>query len=185
MNSNESNDDMDGMTDDATDNATDSAADSAIDREAFAWPIAELDPIQKMRALVAGLPYVASDEALFDVSFDEFWSFIEDLESNTPRIEGLVSRLRILERDGDRLRLKSRSAFGFWEEFDVILRPGWCVMRSRSGQIGMAARPESPTQTRFFHFEGSALLGRIARPFFAWNVRQDLRRLRRLLPRQH
>jgi len=147
----------------------------------YAWPTIELDPVEKMRALAANLRHVAVDETVFNVPFESFWRFIEDLETNTPRIEGAVSRLEILERDGDRLRLKSRSPFGIWDEFDAILRPGFCVMQGRSGQIGMAARPEGKTKTRYFHFEGTRLLGRLGRPFFAWNIRQDFRRLRKLL----
>jgi len=152
-----------------------------IESERYAWPNSDIDPVEKMRALAASLPYVAADETVFDVPFETFWHFIEDLEVNTPRIEGAVRQLKILDRNGDRLRLKARSPIGFWDEFDVILRSGFCVMQGRSGQIGMAARPESETTTRYFHFEGTKILGRIARPFFAWNVRQDFRRLRRLL----
>ena len=54
-------------------------------------------------------------------------------------------------------------------------------MVSSIGEIGMAARPESETATRFAHFEGSTRLGRLARPLFSWNIRQDFRKLRRLL----
>ncbi len=152
-----------------------------LETERYAWPTVEIDPVEKMRAIAAALPYVASDEAVFDAPFERFWRFIEDLETNTPRIEGTVDRLEILERNGDRLRLKARTPIGTWDEFDVVLRRGFCVMQGRSGQIGMAARPESGTTTRFFHFEGTPMLGRIARPFFSWNIRQDFRRLRELL----
>ncbi len=134
-----------------------------------------------MRALAANLPHVAIDEAVFDAPFDRFWSFVEDFESNTARIEGSVSQLKILERNGDRLRLNVRSPIGLWHEFGVVLRPGFCVMQGRFGQVGMAARPEGETQTRYFHFEGARMLGRFARPFFAWNIRQDFRRIRSLL----
>ncbi len=158
-----------------------STIDRPIDREMFAWPSVDLDPVERMRVLAASLPHVAAQEATFDVPFDRFWRFIEDLENNTPRIEGMVSRLQILERNDDRLRLRARSPIGTWSEFDVVLRPGWCVMQGTTGQIGMAARPEGETRTRYFHFEGNRFLGRIARPFFAWNVRQDFRRLRELL----
>ena len=132
--------------------------------------------------MAGGLPHVAQDEAVFDVPFDRFWSYLTDFEANTPRIEGTVGRVLELERDGDRLTLEARGPLiGPWQRFDVVLRPGWCLMRTRIGEIGMAARPETGRSTRYFHFEGSALLGRIARPFFAWNIRQDFRRLRRLL----
>jgi hypothetical protein len=152
-----------------------------IEIERYAWPTAALDPVAKMRALAAGLPHVASNEAVFDVPFDRFWEFIVDFENNTARIEGTVTRVRILDRQDERLRLEARSVIGLWDEFDVVLRPGWCVMRARSGQVGMAAHPEGPTQTRYFHFEGSPIFGRLARPFFAWNIRQDFRRLRKFL----
>jgi len=157
-------------------------SDDPIEIERYSWPAATLDPVAKMRALAAGLPNAAIDEAVFDVPFDRLWSFIEDLEGNTPRFEGLVNRLRILDRDGERIRLEARTPIGLSIEFDCVLRSGWCTMQSGSSQIGMAAHPESPTQTRFIHFESSSVLGRLARPLFAWNIRQDFRRLRRLLP---
>jgi hypothetical protein len=157
------------------------AASSPLESDRYAWPTLDVDPVEKMRALAANLPWVAVDETVFDVPFDSFWRFIEDLETNTPRIESTVNKLEILDRYGDRLRLKARSPIGVWDEFDAVLRPGFCVMQGRSGQIGMAARPESETTTRYFHFEGTKSLGRIARPFFAWNIRQDFRRLRKLL----
>jgi hypothetical protein len=156
--------------------------DEPIDQASYAWPTAELDPIIKMRAIAASLPHVGSDETVFDIPFDRFWPSLVDFEANTPRIEGTVSRVRILERNGENARLEVRSALGFWNEFEVIERPGWCLMQAKVGQIGMAARPEGPGRTRYFHFEGSQLLGRLARPFFAWNVRQDFRRIRTLLP---
>lgn len=134
-----------------------------------------------MRALAAALPNVALDETCFDVSFDRLWSFIADLEGNTPRFEGAVKDLRILSREGDSIRLEARTPAGLWMDFDAVLRPGWCLMRSRYGQVGMAARPEGPDACRFLHFEGSTVLARPTRPYFAWNIRQDFRRLRELL----
>ena len=155
--------------------------DDPIEIERYAWPTADLDPVAKMRALAAGLPNAAVDEAVFDVPFDRLWPFIEDLESNTPRFEGTVNRLRILDRSGEQIRLEARTPIGLWIAFDCVLRSGWCIMRSNKGQIGMAAHPEGSTQTRFIHFECSSLFGRLARPLFAWNIRQDFRRLRSLL----
>ncbi|MFK7894921.1 MAG: hypothetical protein AB8G23_03745 [Myxococcota bacterium] len=152
-----------------------------IQAEAYAWPIAELDPVERMRALAAALPHVALDETRFDVPFEQLWSFIADLEGNTKRFEGGVTDLRILSRQGDTLQLEARTPPGFWMAFDAVLRPGWCLMKSRFGQVGMAARPEGPNACRFVHFEGSKRLGRLTRPYFAWNIRQDFRRLRGLL----
>ena len=157
-------------------------SDDAIEIDRDAWPTATLDPVARMRALAAGLPNVAIDETVFDVSFERFWPFIEDLEANTPRYEGTVHALRILDRvldaDGEQIRLEARTPLGFWIPFDCVLRSGWCIMQSKSGQIGMAAHPESPTRTRFIHFERASTFSRLARPFFAWNIRGDFRRLR-------
>jgi hypothetical protein len=161
-------------------------SDDAIEIDRDAWPTATLDPVAKMRALAAGLPNVAIDETVFDVSFERFWPFIEDLEGNTPRYEGAVHALRILDRvldgDGEQIRLEARTPLGLWIPFDCVLRSGWCIMQSKSGQIGMAAHPESPAQTRFIHFERASMFSRLARPFFAWNIRGDFRRLRAVFP---
>jgi hypothetical protein len=151
-----------------------------IEADHYAWPEADLDPIAKMRALAAGLPNAAIDETLFDVPFERFWPFIADLENNTALYEGAVSRLRILDRQDESIRLEARSPFGIWIPFDCILRSGWCIMQSKSGQIGMAAHPKNATQTRFIHFEASSSFGRLTRPIFAWNIRGDFRRLRNL-----
>lgn len=159
-------------------------ADRPIDLAAEAWPTVRLDPVSRMRALASGLPHVAVDETVFDVEFDRLWGFIADLETNTPRFEGAVSRLRVLDRAGDRIVLESKgpvAAVSPWIRFDVVLRPGWCLMRSSLGQVGMAAHAEAPGRTRFLHFEGSAWASRFTRPLFAWNIRQDFRRIRSLL----
>jgi hypothetical protein len=152
-----------------------------ISREAYAWPTAELDPVARMRALAAGLPHVAIDETVFDASFERLWSFIADLEANVPRFEGAVRHLRVAHREGDRLRLETRTPMGVRVDFDCVLRPGWCVMSSSRGQVGMAARPEGDDRTRFVHFERSSFLTPLTRPLFAWNIRQDFRRIRALL----
>lgn len=164
--------------------------DAPLDVQALAWPTAELDPIARMRALAAAMPHVATDETVFDVDFDRFWGFIAELDRSAPAFEATVARARIVSRASDaeralppaqrseRLVLEARSPLaGPWIRFDVVLRPGWCLMHSRFGEVGMAAAPESAERTRFFHFEGSALLGRLVRPLFAWNIRQDFRKL--------
>lgn len=185
----------------------DPALEAPIEANRYAWPSATLDPVARLRALAAARPHLAIDETVFDVSFERFWPFVADLEGSTPRYEGLVARAQILERRpaaatrahaddgraavgagaepeaaGERLVIETRGPLpGPPMKFDVVLRPGWCLMRSSLGEVGMAAAPEGPDRTRFVHFEGSARLGRLLRPFFAWNIRQDFRRLRRLL----
>jgi len=159
----------------------DVAGSRPIEAHLFTWPEVSPDPVMKMRALASALPHCAVREIIFDAPFDRVWDFISDLENNTPRFEKTVARLEILNRSGDSLRIRARMSIGLRTDFDVILRPGWCLMDSRFGQIGMAARPEGNLKTRFIHFEGSALFGRILRPYFHWNIGGDFRRLNRLL----
>lgn len=151
--------------------------DRPIDAELFAWPEVVLDPVSKMRAITEALPYCAVRETVFDAPFDRVWDFISDLEHSTVQFERSVRRVEILEQSGESLRVRSRTITGFSTEFDVVLRPGWCLMNSRFGQIGMAARPEGEGSTRFIHFEGSPLFGRLLRPYFHWNIGGDFRRL--------
>ena len=170
------------MNSDTPDTTT---ADPPIDVESGTWPVVEIDPVAKLRALAAGIPLAVVDEALFDVPFERFWGFVGDLEKSTPRIEGSVHGVRILERRGDdRLRLEIRTLIGTRDEFEVVLRPGYCIMQSGRAVVGMAARPEGPHRTRYFHFEGARRFRWFLRPILAWNIRQDFRRLRRLLERE-
>lgn len=141
------------------------------------WPVVELDPVARLRALAAALPWVSLEECVIEAPFARVWSYIEDLEHGVPQFEGNVRRIEILSRDGERLALRSFAPGGFAMQLDAVLRPGWCIMRSTFGEIGMAATPLGPAATRFAHFEGSRRLGRLARPLFRRFVRRDLARL--------
>lgn len=154
---------------------------TAIDPTLFDWPNAQLDPVEKMRILAAGLPHVAIAETVFETDFDRFWDFIANLEHSTPLYEGAVSRLRVLDRDEDRLRIESSLIPGLWTESKMVLRRGWCLMSSRWGNVGMAARAEGPGRTRFVHFEGVQHFRRLLRPLLRRNIEGDFKRLRSLL----
>lgn len=157
------------------------ATDRPIQANAFAWPSAEFDPVERMRILAAALPHAAAHEIVFETDFDRLWSFVADLEANTKRYEALVSKLVIRSRSGEKLEVDSQLLPGLTQRLDVVLRPGWCLMQSRWGEIGMAARPESPTQTRFIHFERAKVASRLLRPLFDLNIRHDFRKLSALL----
>lgn len=144
---------------------------------ATAWPAVELDPVARLRALAASMPWVSLEEAVIAAPFARVWSYIDDMERGVPQFEGNVRRIEILARDGERLRLRSFAPGGFPMQLDAVLRPGWCVMRGAFGEIGMAAAPAGPGATRFAHFEGSRWLGRAARPLFRHFVQRDLARL--------
>ena len=141
------------------------------------WPSVELDPVARLRALAASLPWVSFEEAVIEAPFARVWSYIANMERGVPQFERNVRRLEILARDGDELVLRSWSPGGLSMRLDAVLRPGWCVMRGALGEIGMAATPVGANATRFAHFEGSRRLGRIARPVFRRFVRRDLARL--------
>ena len=141
------------------------------------WPAVELDPVTRLRALAAAMPWVSLEERVIEAPFARVWSYIEDMERGVPQFEGNVRRLEILARDGERLALRSFGPTGLSMRLDAVLRPGWCVMRGAFGEIGMAATPVGPSATRFAHFEGSRRLGRVARPLFRRFVRRDLARL--------
>jgi len=151
---------------------------------ALDWPRLEPDPVTRLRALAAALPWVSLGETVIEAPFARVWSYIEDLEHGVPQFERNVLGLRILRRDGERIECVARGPLGVSQRFDVVLRPGWCVMRSRLGELGMAATPLGAGATRFAHFEGSRWLGRAARPVFRAFVQRDLRRLAALATRK-
>jgi hypothetical protein len=147
------------------------------------WPAAALDPVARLRALAAALPWVSYEEAVIAAPFERVWCYIADMERGVPQFEANVRRLEIVAREGDQLVLRSWARAGLSMRLDAVLRPGWCVMRGALGEIGMAAAPVGPAATRFAHFEGSRRLGRIARPLFRRFVRRDLARLAALAER--
>lgn len=122
------------------------------------WPVATLDPVARLRVLAAGLPGVELHERRLAAPFDEVWGFVGDLERSVATFDRTVSSIRIVSRDGARLRVR---AGGTWRtgfvpvRFDVDLEPGWCWMVSRPQfyVVGMAAVPDGEG-TRYGHLEG-------------------------------
>jgi hypothetical protein len=149
-----------------------------------AWPEAELNPVQRLRVLAAGLPHVCLAEAVIEAPIERVWGLTGDLVDGSPRFELGVHSARVVREQDDRLELVVRTVFGVRMTFDVELRFGWCLMQSRYSQIGMAAiEEEAGRSTRLAHFEGSPLLGRLGLPFFRWNIAGDMKRIARLLRR--
>jgi hypothetical protein len=126
------------------------------------WPTVELDPIARLRMMARSLAGVAMAERTFDAPFDEVWALVSDLETSVPRFDSDVRTLRILSRDGERLRIRAYGhLLGFTHRVpvaDVELRPGWCWMHSPVYVVGMAAMPDGD-RTRFAHLEGVPLVG--------------------------
>jgi hypothetical protein len=86
------------------------------------------------------------------------WAVAADLEYELPMYLPDVRNLRITRRDGERLEAYARGYAGIHARFDIVLRPGWCVMRSRFLLGGMAAVPDQG-RTRFAFLSGVHLRG--------------------------
>jgi hypothetical protein len=147
-----------------------------------AWPEAELNSVQRLRILAAGLPHVALAESVIEAPIERVWGLTGDLIEGAPQFELGVHSARVVREQEDRLELDVRTVLGVRLTYDVELRFGWCLMESRYSQIGMAAiEEEAGRSTRFAHFEGSPLLGRLGLPLFRWNIAGDMKRIARLV----
>jgi hypothetical protein len=69
-----------------------------------------------------------------------------------------VRSFEITSTRGERMTARARGRLGQRARFDVVLRPGWCVMQSRFLIGGMAAVPEADG-TRFAFLGGLRLPG--------------------------
>ncbi len=131
------------------------------------WPISEFDDLRRLRALHASLPGTMLAETVLPARFDLVWSVLSDVENEFPGLVPDVKSIRILARDGERMRALVHGHSGLRAPFDMVLRPGWCLMRSRFLVFGMAAVPEGD-QTGFGYLAGLRLPGkRLAGPLLA------------------
>jgi hypothetical protein len=148
-----------------------------------AWPSAQLDAVARLRAIAAGLPHLGYRERTIEAPFDVVWSILGDLEGGVPRFDHYVRWIRITQRDGERLKLTSNGLLGVPMRFEAVYRSGWCVMRSREAEVGMAAAPLGPERTRVGHFEGSRFLGALGRWWFSRTLESELDTLAELCER--
>ena len=147
------------------------------------WPSAKLDDVARLRALAAARPHLAYRERTLDAPFEVVWSVFGDLENGVPQFDRYVRRIRITGRDGERLALESNGPLGIPMRFEAIHRPGWCVMQSWQGEVGMAAAPLAGGRTRIAHFEGSRFLGALGRWWFGRSLERELDTLAELCAR--
>jgi hypothetical protein len=132
------------------------------------WPVADVDPVRRMRILAATTPGVGYAEKLIPAPFDAVWEAASDLEHELPRMITDLRSFEITGVRGERLTAHARGWLGQRARFDVVLRPGWCVMQSRFLTGGMAATPEGQA-TRFaflggFRLPGIRLIDPLLRP---------------------
>ena len=121
------------------------------------WPVADLDPVRQLKVLSAALPGTGLVERVVDAPFERVWPLIEDMESTVPGFDPLVQSLRIVKRNdsGEHLVVIAKApVLKLPTRFDVELRPGWCLMRSRVYVVGMAAVPAGDDRTHYAQMEG-------------------------------
>jgi len=122
----------------------------------MSWPIADLDAVRRLHVLAGAVPGAVVAESVLPASFDEVWAVAADLEHELPRYLPDVRSLRVTRADGERLEADARGYAGLRARFDIVLRPGWCVMRSRFLLGAMAAVPDGD-HTRFAFLAGAQL----------------------------
>jgi hypothetical protein len=112
-----------------------------------AWPAAALDPVRRLHVIAAAFRNPVVTERQLAAPPNEVWRVASDLKGELP---GIVRGLRSFTRTGphggdgaeERFSAVAVSAVRHRERFQVVLRPGWCLMQSRLLVGGMAAVEE-------------------------------------------
>ncbi|MEU9158833.1 hypothetical protein AB0D29_00900 [Streptomyces sp. NPDC048424] len=122
------------------------------------WPVAELDAVRRLRVIARSTPGAGFAEDLVDAPFDQVWALASDLENQLPVMITDIRSFTVTSAAGEQLEARARSPLGLRARFDVVLRPGWCLMQSRFVLGGMAAVAEGDG-TRFAFFGALRLPG--------------------------
>jgi hypothetical protein len=152
------------------------------------WPVAEFDPVRRLRVIAATTPGAAIHETVLDASIDSVWAVAADLEREMPQwLFPDIRSVRVSAGEDDRLIARILGHSGLRARFDVVLRPQWCLMRSRFLIGGMAATDEDGA-TRFAFLGGFRgplrLLTPLARPLSEGNGAAALARFAERVTRQ-
>jgi hypothetical protein len=126
------------------------------------WPVADLDPVRRLRVLAAGVRGARIAERVLPAGFDQVWAALSDLDGEFCRIQPDMYRVRVLRVDGERVEALAYSRFGMRARFHGVLRPGWCWLQSRFLLVGMAAHAEPGGGTRVALTGGIRVPGRAA-----------------------
>lgn len=101
------------------------------------WPVAELDPVRRMRVLASALPGGGFAELRIEAPFDRVWAYLADLDRSIPELIGFIRRFELQGTTA-----VATGLVGNRGRFDVDLRDGWCVMQDRFVVGGFAAVPD-------------------------------------------
>ncbi|MDR3032951.1 MAG: hypothetical protein LBV78_07550 [Kitasatospora sp.] len=116
-------------------------------------------PVRRLRVLAEAGRYPMTAERTLAAPFGPVWSVAADLEGELPYLIGGLRSFTLdggLGGDGTGTAL-AVGVLGHRERFDVVLRPGWCLMQSRAVVGGMAAEPGPDGTVRFALFGGLRL----------------------------
>jgi hypothetical protein len=145
------------------------------------WPVADLDPVRRLRVIAAATPGAGYAEEVIAAPFGAVWELASDLEHSLPELLTDVRSFTIIPGQPERFQALARGRLGQRARFDVVLRPGWCLMQSRFVIGGMAAVPEAGgTRCAFLgglRLPGLKLADPLVRPVGGRLVRRALRRL--------
>jgi hypothetical protein len=122
------------------------------------WPIADLDPVRKLRVMAAAIPGTDLSEWTIDAPPELVWQVASNLQVEMPRLVRDFRSVTVTPGAGERLVMHARGYLGQRARFDVELSPGWCWMQSRFLLCGMAAAPD-PGGTRFGFLGGLRVPG--------------------------
>ncbi|HEY5223883.1 MAG TPA: SRPBCC family protein [Microbacteriaceae bacterium] len=106
------------------------------------FPGVSLDPVQRLRALAAGVRGAAVTERVIDASAETVWAILSDLEDGFGTVQPDMRHVHITRRDGENIEAIARSAYGMRARLRGTIRPGWCWPQSRFLIIGVAVTPE-------------------------------------------
>jgi hypothetical protein len=148
-------------------------------------PHTPLDPVTRLRVIAAALPGAVMAQRRIKAPFDAVWRVVADLEGMAPRYEAGVAGVRIVERQGDRLRLHVTFAGGTEEAMDARLWPGWCLMQSATAVAAFAARPagDGVLLAHLEHGRGAALTASRPRSAIRAKLERELDTIERLASR--
>lgn len=112
------------------------------------WPTAELDGVQRLRALAAGVSGAAVTERVVPVAVDQVWAVLSDFKGGFAMVQPDMRDVRLASHVGERVTVLARSHLGMRAELTGIARPGFCWLQSRFLIVAMAAVPEPYGGTR-------------------------------------
>ena len=117
------------------------------------WPTTGLGPVQRLRALAAGVRGALVTERAIRSSPERVWELLSDLEGEFGAIQPDMHRVTILSRNGDSIEALARSRYGMRALLRGTMTPGWCWLQSRFLLIGMAVA-EGPDGTSLVAMTG-------------------------------